>query len=103
MEVHDHRCVGDKLKMAAGHAGVTVSSDQNATFSGRLARLKTLAGPAFYKAYMEAAADIHARDGAAFAKEVQAGGSPDLRAFVAGTHRIVLRQVGAIKAIPSGR
>jgi putative membrane protein len=41
-------------------------------------------------------ADIHAQDGAAFAKESKGGGSDAYRAFGAETHIIVLRHIGAI-------
>ena len=71
-------------------------------FTAKLARLKALSGPAFDKAYLEAMADIHAKDGAAFAREAQAGGSPELRTFASETHRIVQRHIGAINAVPPG-
>ena len=103
MEVHDHTGVGDKLKAAAGHGGMSFPGELNPEFSGRLARLKALPGPAFDQAYMSAMADIHAKDGAAFATEAKAGGTPELRAFAAETHRIVLRHIGAIDAVPPGR
>ncbi len=103
MESHDHMGVGDRLKTAAGRAGITFPAALNAEFSGKLAQLKTLSGPAFDQAYMQAMADIHAKDGAAFAKEASTGGSPDLRAFAAESRRIVQRHVGAIDALPPGR
>ena len=52
---------------------------------------------------MEVMAGVHAKDGAAFATEAKTGGSLDLRAFAAETHRIVQRHIGAIDALPPGR
>ena len=47
--------------------------------------------------------DIHAKDGAAFAKESTSGTDPQLRAFAAETHRIVERHIGELKAVgPTG-
>ena len=42
---------------------------------------------------------IHAKDGAAFAKEAKSGTNPNLRAFATETHRIVERHIGELKAV----
>ena len=97
MEVHDHMAVGDRLKSISAQEGVTVPATLNAEFQGKLDRLKTLSGPAFDAAYMKDMADLHPKDGAAFAKEGSAGGSADYRAFGQETHKIVERHIGAIQ------
>jgi putative membrane protein len=99
-EVHDHTLVGDKLKSISKTQGVAIVEPLNAEFSGKLAALKALDGGSFDRAYMSEMADIHAKDGAAFAKEAKAGGAADYRAFAAETHLIVLRHIGAIHAAP---
>jgi putative membrane protein len=43
--------------------------------------------------------DIHAKDGAAFAKESTAGTNSALKAFASEMHRIVLRHIGELSAI----
>ena len=43
--------------------------------------------------------EIHAKDGAAFAKEAASGSNPKLKAFAAETHRIVVRHIGELKAL----
>jgi hypothetical protein len=42
---------------------------------------------------------IHAKDGAAFAKEATSGSDPKLKTFATETHRIVVRHVGELKAL----
>ena len=76
MEVHDHTGVGDRLKAVSAQEGAPVPASLNAEFQGAL----------------------HAADGAAFAKEAQAGGAADFRAFGRETHLIVARHIGAIHA-----
>ncbi len=98
MEVHDHTGVGDKLKAASDHSGITFASQLNPEFAGKLAYLQTLSGPAFDAAYMDEMATLHAADGAAFAREAMDGGSPEFRAFGTETHKIVQRHIGAIHA-----
>ncbi len=49
---------------------------------------------------MEAMADIHAKDGAAFAQEATASADMGFKAFAGETHRIVQRHIGAIQAAP---
>ena len=98
MEVHDHTGVGDRLKAVSAHEGVPLPTVLNAEFQGKLDRLKALSGFAFDAAYMHEMADLHAKDGAAFAKEATAGGSGDYRAFGQETHKIVARHIGAIQA-----
>ena len=98
-ETHDHTLVGDKLKAIAGEAKLDFPADLNADFTKRLDTLKALSGPAFDKAYLKAMEDIHAKDGAAFAKEAKSGSNVQLRAFAAETHRIVERHIGELKAV----
>lgn len=104
MEVHDHIGVGDRLKAISSKEGVSVPGALNAEFQGKPDHLKTLSGPAFDTAYMSEMVTLHTGDGAAFAKEGQAGGSPDYRAFGRETHLIVARHIGAIHgAAPPSR
>lgn len=100
-EVHDHGLVGDKLKAVSAKANIAINGKLNAEFSGKLSHLDTLSGHAFDVAYMESMADIHAKDGAAFAKEAAETANPDYRTFAAETHVIVLRHIGAIKGAPA--
>ena len=96
--------VGERLKAVSSKEGVAVPAALNAEFQGKLDRLKGLSGPAFDAAYMGEMATLHAADGAAFAKEAQAGGSADYRAFGRETHLIVARHIGAIHgAAPPAR
>lgn len=95
-EVHDHTLVGDKLKSISKAAGVPTADALNTEFSGKLSHLKSLSGAAFDSAYMQDMSVIHAKDGAAFAKEAKGGGLADYKAFAAETHLIVLRHIGAI-------
>ena len=98
-EAHDHQLVGDKLKSIAGEAGIEIGDTLNAQFQKRLDALKALSGEAFDAAYLRDMEDIHAKDGAAFAKEATSGSNPKLRAFAAETHRIVERHIGELKAV----
>ncbi len=98
MEVHDHTPVGDELKAVARREGITFGSELNPEFTGKLAHLKSLGGPAFDAAYMDQMSTVHAGDGAAFAKEAKDGGSAGFRAFAAETDVIVQRHIGAIHA-----
>ena len=102
-EAHDHQLVGDKLKSIAGEAGIEIGDTLNAQFQKKLDDLKALSGEAFDAAYLRDMEDIHAKDGAAFAKEAKSGTNPKLKAFAAETHRIVERHVGELKAVgPTG-
>jgi putative membrane protein len=100
MEVHDHTLVGEGLKKAADHEGIKFSDKLNPEFQGKLDKLKGMSGHAFDVAYMDEMADLHAKDGASFAKE--ATDSPDMgfKTFAGETHRIVQRHIGAIHAAP---
>lgn len=100
MEVHDHTLVGDRLKAISSREGVMAPSALTPEFQAKLERLKALSGPAFDAAYMRDMADLHPKDGAAFAQEAAAGGSADYRTFGAETHKIVERHIGAIQAVP---
>jgi len=102
-EAHDHQLVGDTLKSIAGEAGIEIGDTLNAQFQKKLDSLRALSGEAFDAAYLRDMEDIHAKDGAAFAKEAKSGGNPKLRAFAAETHRIVERHIGELKAVgPTG-
>ncbi len=98
-EANDHQKVGDGLKDAAADAGISFDTTLNATFEKKLDAIKALSGAAFDRAYLAAMEDVHAKDGAAFAKEAASGGNAKLRAFAAQTHRIVLRHIGELKAV----
>jgi putative membrane protein len=95
-EVHDHTLVGAKLKAISAQVGIPIAAKLNAEFSAKLSHLDALSGHAFDAAYMSSMADIHAKDGAAFAKEAAETSNPDYKAFAAETHTIVLRHIGAI-------
>ncbi len=97
-EAHDHQLVGDKLKSIAGSVGVTFPATLKPMFQKELDDLKAASGPAFDALYLKDMEDIHAKDGAAFAKEAAGGTNPDLKAFAAETHRIVVRHIGELKA-----
>jgi putative membrane protein len=84
-----------------GQSGITIQPKLNAQFTAKLKYLSSLSGPAFDRAYLSEMATLHDMDGAAFAKEAVRGGSPDFKAFGAETHRIVLRHIGAIQAVPA--
>lgn len=99
-EAHDHRLVGDKLSSIASKLDLSFPSDLNATFSKELADLKAASGPAFDRLYLKDMIVLHDKDGAAFAKEARSGSDPDLRAFAAETHRIVVRHLGELNAKP---
>ncbi len=103
-EAHDHRLVGDTLKSIATAADIEVGDTLNAQFQKKLDALKALSGEAFDAAYLREMEDIHAKDGAAFAKEAESGSNPKLKAFAAETHRIVERHIGELKAVgPTGK
>jgi putative membrane protein len=98
-EAHDHQLVGDKLKSIASDAGATFPDTLNPKFQKELDDLKALSGTAFDAAYLRDMEDIHAKDGAAFAKESVSGSNPKLKAFASETHRIVLRHIGELRAL----
>ncbi len=97
-EQHDHQLVGDKLKSIASSLGITFSATLNPVFQKELDQLKATSGTEFNALYLHDMEDIHAKDGAAFAKEAKNGTNSDLRSFAAETHRIVLRHIGELKA-----
>ena len=99
-EAHDHQLVGDKLSAIAKGAGIPIADSLNPEFQKKLDDLKALSGTDFDKAYLIVMVDIHNKDGAAFAKEAKSGTNPDLRAFAAETHRIVVRHLGELHAKP---
>ena len=90
--------VGAKLKSIAEAAGIDMPSALNAEFQKKLDALGALHGAAFDSSWVKAMADIHDKDGAAFAKEASAGTNADLKAFAAETHKIVERHLGALHA-----
>ena len=98
-EAHDHQLVGDKLKSIMSDAGLSPPSALDAQFQGQLDKIKAMQGAAFDAAYLRAMEDVHAKDGAAFAKEASQGSDPKLKAFAAETHRIVERHIGELKAL----
>jgi putative membrane protein len=100
-EIHDHALVGAKLKKVAAESGITFPAQLNAEFSAKLKHLASLSGSAFDEAYLSEMGTLHDKDGAAFAMEATKGGSADFRAFGAETHKIVLRHIGAIRAVPA--
>ena len=97
-EAHDHKLVGDKLKSIIEANGLTFPTALNDEFQARLEKLKALPAHKFDAAYVKDMELIHDADGAAFAKEAIAGSNPDLKAFAAETHRIVLRHLGELGA-----
>ena len=98
MEVHDHTAVGDRLKAISAREGVPVPPSLTPEFQAKLDQLKKLSGPAFDVQYMRDMGELHPKDGAAFAKEGESGGSADYRVFSRETHLIVARHIGAIQA-----
>jgi putative membrane protein len=97
-EAHDHKLVGDKLKSIIEANGLTFPTALNDEFQARLEKLKALPADKFDAAYVKDMKLIHDADGAAFAKEATTGTNPDLKAFAAETHRIVLRHLGELGA-----
>lgn len=100
-EVHDHELVGSKLKSIASSNGDDFSTDLNAGFAARVAKLNALSGKAFDDAYIAEMKTIHAQDGAAFAQEAKTGQNADLKAFAAETVLIVKRHIGALHGVSS--
>jgi putative membrane protein len=98
-EVHDHELVGSKLKSIASSNGDDFSTDLNADFTARVAKLNALSGKAFDDAYIAEMKTIHALDGAAFAREAKTGKNADLKAFAAETELIVKRHIGALHGV----
>ncbi len=98
-EQHDHGLVGDRLKSTAAAAGLSFPGALNQQFSQELALLKAAQGSQFDALYLQDMEDIHAKDGAAFAREASGGTNPGLRAFATETHRIVLRHIGELRAL----
>ena len=80
-EAHDHKLVGDKLKSIASSNGIQIAESLNADFQKELDALKRLSGVAFDSAYLRDMEAIHAKDGAAFAKEAKSGSNQSLREF----------------------
>ena len=97
-EAHDHQLVGDKLRSIASDLHLSFPDTLNAQFQKELDDLKALSGPAFDAAYLRDMEAIHAKDGAAFAREARSGTNPRLRAFAAETHRSVERHIGELRA-----
>ncbi len=102
-EQHDHGLVGDKLKSTAAASGLSFPGALNQQFTQELNALKAAQGAQFDALYLHDMEDIHAKDGAAFAKEASGGTNPGLRAFASETHRIVLRHIGELRALGPGR
>ncbi len=102
-EAHDHQLVGDKLKSIATANGLEFPQSLNSQFQKELDDLTALSGPAFDAAYLRDMKDIHAKDGAAFAKESRDGTNAALKAFASETHRIVLRHIGELSATGSSK
>jgi putative membrane protein len=75
----------------------------NPSFQSKLDALKAKSGTAFDSAYVQEMKDIHAKDGAAFAKEASGGTNPGLKAFAAETRQIVLMHIGELAGIQPER
>jgi putative membrane protein len=97
-EAHDHQLVGDKLKSITSANGLDFPQSLNPQFQRELDDLNALSGPTFDATYLKDMKDIHAKDGAAFAKEATTGNNPALKSFASETHRIVLRHIGELSA-----
>jgi putative membrane protein len=97
-EEHDHTLVGNKLKSIMEANGMEFPTALNAQFQARLDKLSALSGAAFDSSYVRTMEEIHHIDGAAFKQESIGGSNPDLKAFAAETHRIVLRHLGELGA-----
>jgi putative membrane protein len=97
-EAHDHGLVGAKLKSIIEANGLEFPKALNDEFQTRLEKLKALPSDKFDAAYVKDMKLIHDADGAAFAKEATGGTNPDLKAFAAETHRIVVRHLGELGA-----
>ncbi len=97
-EVHDHTLVGAKLKNVAAAAGLSFPDALNASFRQELDSLRAAPPARFDALYLQDMLDIHAKDGAAFAKEAASGTNSGLRAFAAETYRIVQRHIGELRA-----
>jgi len=100
-EAHDHALVGAKLKSIASDEMFTFPGTLNASFQKELDDAKAKTGPAFDQTYLHDMLMVHAGDGAAFAKEATTGGDPKLRDFATETHRIVVRHIGELRALPA--
>ena len=101
-EAHDHEIVGNKLKAIATEGELQFPDKLNERFQKDFGDLKALSGSAFDAAYLRDMEEIHAKDGAAFAKEARGGTNTKLKAFAAETLRIVLRHIGELKAVGAG-
>jgi len=102
IEQHDHQLVGDKLKSIASSLGLPFPASLYTRFQEEFDELKASSGPSFDALYLRDMEGIHAKDGAAFAKQAASGTDPDLRSFAAETHRIVLGHIGELRALGPG-
>lgn len=83
--VTDHTAAGDKLTAIAGKDGFTASSGPMAAQQKELAKLETLNGMAFDKAYSSMMLKDHTATVALFKKETATGSNADLKSFAADT------------------
>jgi putative membrane protein len=81
----DHTKAGAQLTTAASSGGFTVATSPSAQQKADAAKLKSLQGAAFDKAYAAAMVKDHKETVALFEKEAKSGSDANLKAFAAET------------------
>ncbi len=98
MMVGDHTTANAELKKIADGKKVTLPSDigpHQKTYD----KLKGLSGADFDKAYVDAMAEDHEADVAAFQKQADNSSDPEVKAFAAKTLSVIKKHLDAINAI----
>jgi putative membrane protein len=83
--VDDHSKANDELKQVASSKGIALPSDLDAKHKGKLAKLETLSGTQFDRAYMDDMVADHKEDVSEFQKQSKSGSDADIKGFASRT------------------
>ena len=97
--VEDHTKLGDKMKSVATDIGVMPPTMISAKDEALEAKLKTLSGDAFDKAYIRAMVKDHQADLADFNKEIAGGSSPAVKDAATQGEEVITNHLHMIQKI----
>jgi putative membrane protein len=99
--VDDHTKANDQLKQVASQKNITVPGDMMPKDKATVAKMSSLSGAAFDKAYVKDMVEDHKKDVAAFQKEANSGKDSDIKGFASQTLPTLQEHLKMIQDIAS--
>jgi putative membrane protein len=99
--VDDHSKANGQLMSVAQSESMTLPSEPDAKQKAEYAKLSSMSGPAFDKAYVKAMVKDHEEDVKDFTKESQSGNDPKIKDFATTTLPVLQGHLEKIKSIQS--